>query len=347
MNEINSLVTIVVPIYNVEKYLEKCLNSIIKQTYKNLEIICVDDGSPDNSIEILNIFAKKDSRIKIIRQENQGLSGARNTGINNATGKYIMFIDSDDWIELDMVELMVTKMKKSNLDLVICGTFNNLSEKEYKTNNLDKIKKYIKNKTDGVSYFKIVTSKTNLFTASSCNKIYRLNLLKKEQLFFPEKRLYEDLLFSFKYLIYSKNIDIVEKPLYHYFTKREGSITNTLNLKDSNDTLFTLQNLKEFLIKEKQYELLNSIEFKEYMFIWISRAVLFKLPFLENTTNKEEINKIINELKSNRDYKEYCQDILRESNNRKNKLFIRTLYFNNTLLKLLIKLNYYKNKFRR
>ena len=84
MEKVNSLVTIVVPIYNVEKYLRKCLNSIVNQTYKNIEIICIDDGSPDNSIDILNEFAQKDERIKIIRQENQGLSGARNTGINNA-----------------------------------------------------------------------------------------------------------------------------------------------------------------------------------------------------------------------------------------------------------------------
>ena len=124
MEKINSLVTIVVPVYNVEKYLRKCLNSIVNQTYENIEIICVDDGSPDNSINILNEFAQSDKRVKIIRQENQGLSGARNTGINNAIGKYIMFIDSDDWIELNMVELMVNKIENENLDLVVCGNTN-------------------------------------------------------------------------------------------------------------------------------------------------------------------------------------------------------------------------------
>lgn len=346
MEKVNSLVTIVVPIYNVEKYLRKCLNSIVNQTYKNIEIICIDDGSPDNSIDILNEFAQKDERIKIIRQENQGLSGARNTGINNAIGKYIMFIDSDDWIELNMVELMINKIEKENLDLVICGTFNNISEKEYQVNNLKEIKENIKNKIDGISYFKIVTSKTNLFTASSCNKIYRLNLIKEKKILFPEKRLYEDLFFSFQYLINSLNVNVIEKPLYHYFVKREGSITNTLNIKDINDTLFTLKSLEDFLKKIDQDKLLNSLEFKEYMFLWISRAVLFKLPFNEKKYGKREINRIMDELKNNKEYKEICKIILKNSKNKKNKLFIRILYFNNELLKLLIKLNYYRNKIK-
>lgn len=342
----NDLITVVVPVYNVEKYLKKCLDSIVNQTYKNLEIICVDDGSPDNSIDILNIFAEKDKRIKIIRQRNQGLSEARNTGIKNAKGKYIIFIDSDDWIELEMIDLMLKKIQNENLDLVICGFFDHYFEKKYKINELNNIKKYIKDKIDGISYFKIVTSKTNLFTAFAWNKLYRLDLIKSKNLFFPEKRLYEDLSFTFRYLIYSKKVDVVERPLYHYI-RRKGSITNILNFKNSIDILFTLENLKEFLIKEEQYTLLNSVEFKEYLFSWSSRAALFQLPFLENISNKREVNKIINNFKNNKEYKECCQYILKNSKNKKYKLFIRVLYFNNTLLKLLIKLNYYRNKFRR
>ena len=257
-----------------------------------------------------------------------------------------MFIDSDDWIELNMVELMINKIEKENLDLVICGTFNNISEKEYQVNNLKEIKENIKNKIDGISYFKIVTSKTNLFTASSCNKIYRLNLIKEKKILFPEKRLYEDLFFSFQYLINSLNVNVIEKPLYHYFVKREGSITNTLNIKDINDTLFTLKSLEDFLKKIDQDKLLNSLEFKEYMFLWISRAVLFKLPFNEKKYGKREINRIMDELKNNKEYKEICKIILKNSKNKKNKLFIRILYFNNELLMLLIKLNYYRNKIK-
>lgn len=340
----SELISIIVPVYNVEKYLRKCLNSIITQTYENLEIICIDDGSPDNSIDILNEFIKKDKRIKIIRQKNQGLSGARNTGISNATGKYIMFIDSDDWIEQNMVELMAKKMIGKNLDLVICGTYDDYFDRKCEINNLSEIKKYLQENINGISYFKIVSQKTNLFTAIACNKLYRLDLIKNKKIFFPEKKLYEDLFFTFRYLINSRYVDIVENPLYHY-VRRKTSITNILNSKDLDDVLFTLRSLKNFLEEEEQYELLNSLEFKEYMFIWISRAILFKIIFLENKYNKKIVNKIIEKLKNDKNYKEYCQYILKNSANKKNKLFIRILYFNSNLLKLLLKINYYKYKF--
>ncbi len=96
----NSMISVIVPVYNVEKYLSKCLDSIINQTYQNLEIICVDDGSTDSSPMILEEYAKKDSRIKIITRQNGGLSAARNTGVKNATGEFVSFVDSDDWILL-------------------------------------------------------------------------------------------------------------------------------------------------------------------------------------------------------------------------------------------------------
>ena len=105
-----SKISVIVPVYNVEQYLPQCLDSIINQTYKNLEIICVDDGSPDNSGKILDEYAKKDKRIKVIHQENQGVSVARNTGLDNATGKYIGFVDPDDWIEADYYETLTANL---------------------------------------------------------------------------------------------------------------------------------------------------------------------------------------------------------------------------------------------
>ena len=337
---------IIVPVFKVEKYLSFSVDSLLNQTYKNIEIICIDDGSPDNSIDILNEFAQKDKRIKIIRQENQGLSGARNTGINNATGKYIMFVDSDDWIELNMVELMINKIEKENLDLVICGRYHytNGIKKEI---NLNKIKEILENKIlNGRKYFKVITSKTNLFTASAYNKLYITSLIKEKKLFFPVGKLYEDLLFVFKYIYDSNKIGIIEQGLYNYVVSREGAITNKINKNDIKDTLFTLNEIKNFLKSKNDYKLLNSLEFSEYMFLWISRAVLFKLPFNEKKYGKKEINRIIDELKNNKEYKEICKIVLKNSKNKKNKLFIRILYFNNKLLKLLIKLNYYRNKIK-
>ncbi len=114
-----SLVSIIIPVYNVESYIKKCLESVINQTYKNLEIICVNDGSPDKSEEIIASFMKNDTRIHLINQENQGLSGARNTGIKNATGEYIMFLDGDDWIDEKTVETAVNEIEKENAQLVM------------------------------------------------------------------------------------------------------------------------------------------------------------------------------------------------------------------------------------
>lgn len=113
-----SLISIIVPVYNTENYLEKCLYSLVNQTYKNIEIIIVDDGSPDNSMNIIQKFVLADNRVKVISQKNQGLSGARNTGMNNTNGDYIMFIDSDDWIEIDTCEKAINASEKYNADVV-------------------------------------------------------------------------------------------------------------------------------------------------------------------------------------------------------------------------------------
>lgn len=115
------LITVVVPIYKVEKYLEKCIDSIIKQTYENLEIILVDDGSPDKCPQICDEYAKNDSRIRVIHKENGGVSSARNIGMENARGKWIAFIDADDWIEEKYFEKMLDRVKTNDADIVLCG----------------------------------------------------------------------------------------------------------------------------------------------------------------------------------------------------------------------------------
>ena len=115
-----SLVSVIIPIYNVEQYIEKCLDSVINQTYKDLEIICVNDCSPDNSAQILLEYAQRDTRIKIVnREKNGGLSAARNTGLDEAKGEYVYFIDSDDWIDLDYIEKMVSAITFSKTDVVV------------------------------------------------------------------------------------------------------------------------------------------------------------------------------------------------------------------------------------
>ena len=126
------LISVIVPIYNVEKYLDRCVGSIINQTYKNLEIILVDDGSPDNCPQMCDDYAKKDSRIKVVHKENGGLSDARNAGMKVATGEYVSFIDSDDYISLDFYETLLETIVDNDSDIVECSVV-----KFYEDNSFD------------------------------------------------------------------------------------------------------------------------------------------------------------------------------------------------------------------
>ena len=114
-------VSIIIPVYNVEKYLPKCLDSVVGQSYADLEIICIDDGTPDGSAAVILSYAEKDGRIKLISQENQGLSGARNTGIGAATGEYIVFLDGDDWLDTEAIKAAVEKAERNSADVVMWG----------------------------------------------------------------------------------------------------------------------------------------------------------------------------------------------------------------------------------
>lgn len=124
------MISIIVPVYNSEKYIDRCLDSILNQTYKDLEIVLVNDGSNDQSLKILENYALRDTRIKVVNQENKGVAAARNTGLDNATGDYILYVDSDDWIENNMVERMVEL--SANADIVFCGNDNAVSPESVK-----------------------------------------------------------------------------------------------------------------------------------------------------------------------------------------------------------------------
>lgn len=343
MNEYkqNELVSVIVPIYNVEKYLKRCLDSIVNQTYKNIEIICIDDGSPDNSIDILRAFEKKDNRIKIIRQKNMGLSGARNTGIDIAKGKYIIFVDSDDYIELDMIELMLGRIKNSDIDLVVCGTANHIGTIVKKEELYNFKKKEIKN---GILYFK-ENYKLKYRFANCWNKMYKTEIIKSNNIEFPIGKLYEDLLFVFKYLINCKKVVIEPKALYNYIVSRDGAITTKINKNDMPDTIWTLYELEKYLIGNGMSKVIDTWEYKEYLFFWVSGATINKL--INSDEEKKEKNMIINKLKIERKYKEYASYILKNSNDIKKKIYIKVLYFNNILFLFLLKLNAYRIKFRR
>lgn len=221
----NSLVTIVVPIYDVEKYLDRCISSIVHQTYSNLEIILVDDGSPDNCPQICDNWAKKDSRIKVIHKENQGLGMARNTGIDHATGDYICFFDSDDYIEPDTVETCVIVAKENGAELVVFGY-------DDVTVNMHKLATHIpcppkhlfsgeeiKNRLLPFSlYSNLQTGEDWNMAMSAWNKLYSMDVIRKSGWHFASEReiISEDFYSLTELHGHLNSVYVLDRVLYHY-----------------------------------------------------------------------------------------------------------------------------------
>lgn len=208
-------ITVIIPVYNVEKYLRKCLDSVINQTYTNLEIICVDDGSPDNSGAILDEYAKKDSRIIVIHQENAGVSAARNQGLDIATGEYIAFVDSDDWLEPQCYELAVAEFLRDNsINLVYFGAkvFNerhNLSQKEFEVQ-----KKWFSPFYKGK--YELSNKLMSHFIGAVWSWLFKKSIIDEYNIRFSNYKLSEDSLFLMYYLNGVKFILYMDKCLYNY-----------------------------------------------------------------------------------------------------------------------------------
>ncbi|GAL90631.1 glycosyltransferase [Jejuia pallidilutea] len=238
----NFKVSVVVPVYNVEKYLHRCVDSLLKQSYKNLEIILINDGSLDSSGEICDELAKKDHRIKVVHQKNGGLSAARNTGLNHVTGDYISFIDSDDWIEQSMYEEMLYYAYNHNLDIIECDIQSTMDpEKKAKE------KFIIENKEQNA--LRIIE---NQFF-SVCRRIYRYNLIK--DLRFIENYIYEDMIFTTFFFKRIDKVGYINKPFYNYFIENSSSIMHGAykekNVKSIDAIRIFQENIKNCFDSEK------------------------------------------------------------------------------------------------
>lgn len=213
------LISIIVPVYNSNAYLEKCLNSLINQTITNIEIIVINDGSKDNSLEIAKNFAKRDSRIKVYNKENGGLADARNYGINMAKGQYIGFVDADDYVNEDMFEILKNMIKENNSQIAICGWY--LVENEnIRTCNF-KSEELALNSEQAIDMLLNHVSFDNF----ACNKLFCRSLF--ENIEFPKGKLLEDVSVMYKLIGKAKKIAITSKPLY-YYVLHQNSITSNL-----------------------------------------------------------------------------------------------------------------------
>lgn len=221
----NDVISVVVPIYNAEKYLKRCIESILNQSYRELEVLLINDGSKDSSLNIIKEYASIDSRIRIVDKENEGVSKTRNRGLNEATGKYIYFIDSDDYIDADTIELLYKSIENNSNQLSVCSfynTFDNTEEKVeigIKNENILKRNRYLEYMSTGLY---------SVYYGALWNKLYCTKIIRENKLYFEENiSLAEDFIFNLYYLEHIDNVGIVEGCKYHYYQDNQASLTKT------------------------------------------------------------------------------------------------------------------------
>ena len=256
----NSLVSIIVPVYKAEKYIHQCIDSLLAQTYRNIEVILVDDGSPDNCGAICDEYAAKDSRVKVIHQQNGGVSVARQTGIDHATGEYSIHADPDDWVELNMIEELVAKAVADNADMVICDFYReSKSDKTYDC----------QNPGDDLSASAVLRKILSQQLHGSCwNKL--VNRSRIEGIGFTPEDLciLEDELYNIRILARKIKVSYLPKAFYHYRVENEHSLCNTISEKSFKSKVKAVSEIESFCLAN-----VAGIAFLD--FIPIKRNVLF------------------------------------------------------------------------
>lgn len=301
-------ISVIIPVYNVEEYLPKCLDSLINQTLKDIEIIVVNDGSPDNSEKIIKEYSKKDKRIVYIEKENGGQGSARNLGLKKARGEYVSFVDSDDYVELTMMEKMYYEAKNNKLDVVICG-YKNINNG--KTENYYVSKQIIQDTLDNKN--------SKIFnTVSPWCKIYnREFLLKTNITFIEEKVWYEDLPYSIKVLSQTSKIGFVNEPLYDYLIRENSTMNNNKLLKNL-DLIIQMDDVIKFMEDNKLWsDFYNEMEFIAIDNILISGITRIIRANGDKEVKKEVINRYYEYIKTNFPNYKSNKYLSRLSNNRK------------------------------
>lgn len=237
----NDLISVIVPIYKVEKYINRCIDSIISQTYKNLEVILVDDGSPDMCPQICDSYTQKDSRIKVLHKRNGGLSSARNAGTNLAKGKYITFIDSDDWVNKDFIHCLYKLIIQFKAQMSIVAMEKVYADEKSKKNNCVSLAEHIfvLNRIEAMEAM-LYQKK---FDTSAWGKLYSIQMVKKN--LFPEGRLHEDDYTTYKFIDSSTFIGYCDIPMYYYYQRPESIMTN--KSLDNLDELYAVDELYDFI----------------------------------------------------------------------------------------------------
>ncbi|HHU48190.1 MAG TPA: glycosyltransferase, partial [Clostridiales bacterium] len=289
----NPLVSIIIPVYNVEPYLEHCLESIINQTYKNLQIIIVNDGSTDNSPAICDKFAEKDNRIVVIHKKNGGVSSARNVGLGISQGSYILFVDSDDWIETDMVEHLINISIETNVDVVLFGIYN---------------EDYIQMKTYTIHFNSdLLVDKDHLLKLlpgwvkdekinTIYGKLYLADIIKSNNIRFDESlNIAEDALFNYEVFLHVESVYLLRACFYHYMIIDAESLSKRYNPGKYEMLNHVNGNLLELIQNNKIYS--GLLQSAHYIRIKNLFSCLVDVFMYEKKTYREKRNLIADILK--------------------------------------------------
>lgn len=287
-------ISVIVPIFKVEKYLTKCIDSVLNQTHTNFELILINDGSPDRCGDICECYKYKDARVKVIHQVNQGTGIARNNGLNIAVGKYIYFCDPDDYIEPTLLEDNFRLAEKYNANMVIFGYY----DVKYVKLSLESIPRsadimYCKTKEEFRQAFPRLHKQNIMYTL--WNKLYRKKYLNENHCYFGQEKVGQDTLFNYKVYENLNRVYIHDKKYYHYFLNRPGSAVN--HYRDSrfniryNETIKFEELLNKWNDKEKYAELLINDWYKT-LFVGIENLFYDDCPLLDNK-KKEYIKNML------------------------------------------------------
>ena len=275
------LVSVIVPVYNIEKYLPRCIESILDQTYKNWEAIFINDGSIDNSLKVLEEYKKRDERIKIIDKKNAGSGAARNDGIETSKGKYIAFLDSDDWYEEDFLEKLYNNLIENSSDVSMCNpkmTYDDVNKNK-------KINTYFFNEIElnktpekilGILAMPVVW-----------NKLYKKDIIVKNRIKFPNYSFCEDVEFLYKTFLYANKVSKIEDDLYNYY-QREDSETKKIKEESIEQVYKVIKNIENY-VKENFIEKLEIFYQYKIQFLYsISQILLLR------TNSDKRLKKLVN-----------------------------------------------------
>ena len=308
-------VSVILPIYNVAQYLRDCLNSLINQTLTDIEFICINDGSTDNSLEILNEYAAKDERFVVLSQENQGQGVARNKGVELARGEYIQFIDPDDWVELDMLEILYNFAKEHHSQVVKFNytDYNDYSRKYKQQEFVKQIQENYNYDLNATPYYTWRILKKNCLSSLDLHvwaHFYQTEFIKSNKIRFAPSKLGEDNLFADGAIVMANKIDYLDKYLYFYRI-RTGSAVHIKS--DINFCVFdNIRLLKEFLIENNLFNELEDewISYAKKVVTWHYSQVpdesikKYENLCLQYFSNKKEFKKFLKEIHTKRSFLE-------------------------------------------